>query len=71
MFEQDKAIHFLVCYVLTQVIHQYLSIIPTVLIVLFLALVVKGLIYDKLLGKGVCDVKDGLADIVGVILGII
>lgn len=71
MFKQvDKLQHILACLVMMRVLQQFMPIYWAIAVTLIIALG-KEFIYDKLLKKGCFEVKDMIADVIGVIIGLI
>jgi hypothetical protein len=65
---QDKLLHFVVCDVLSTLLHLIFPAWFTFAMVFVIA-VIKEL-YDHVSGKGTADWKDLVADILGIIVGI-
>lgn len=69
MLERDKLLHFAVCAVMSSVLHVFLPVAVTVALVMLVAFGKE--LYDKLSGKGCAELRDIVADVAGMIIGII
>lgn len=69
-FKIDGCKHIIISAILVIVLKLFMSNLAAVTIVLLIG-VVKEFIYDKYLGKGYCEKKDIIADIVGIIIGVL
>lgn len=69
-FGQDGLLHIICSTLLVSILNIFLSILVSVLIVLLLG-IGKEILWDKLLNKGTPDKKDIIADLIGIIIGII
>lgn len=71
MFKQtDKLQHILVCLVMMRVLQLIVPFYWAIVITLIVALG-KEFIYDKLLKKGCFDKQDIVADVIGILIGLI
>lgn len=66
----DGLLHILVCVVLMNILTLFLPILVSAAIVAVIG-IGKELIWDKLLKKGTCDIKDLWCDLIGIAIGII
>lgn len=66
----DGLLHILVCIVLMNIFTLFLPVLASIIIVAVIG-IGKELIWDKLLKKGTCDIKDLWCDLVGIVIGII
>lgn len=67
-FGIDGLAHIIVCNVLVSIIAIIIPLWIAVIITIIIALG-KEYIYDKKLGKGTCEIKDLIADGIGIIIG--
>lgn len=69
-FNFDGCKHIIVSAVSVCILKLFMPMIIAAVAVLVIG-VLKGLVWDKCLGKGTCELKDLYADIVGIIIGIL
>ena len=69
-FNFDGCKHIIVSAILVSVFKLFIPVIIAAIAVLVIG-IVKGLVWDKCLGKGTCELKDLYANIVGIIIGIL
>lgn len=67
-FKFDGCKHIIVSVILVSILKLFIPIIIAATVV-FVIGIVKGLVWDKYLGKGTCELKDLYANIVGIIIG--
>lgn len=69
-FNFDGCKHIIVSTILVSVFKLFTPVIAAAIVVLAIG-IIKGLVLDKYLGKGTCELKDLYANIVGIIIGIL
>lgn len=69
-FKFDGCKHIIVSAILVGILKLFIPAIITAIVVLAIG-IVKGLVWDKYLGKGTCELRDLYANIVGIIIGIL
>ena len=67
-FNFDGCKHIIVSAILVNAFKLFIPVIAAATVV-FVIGIVKGLVWDKYLGKGTCELKDLYANIVGIIIG--
>lgn len=67
-FKFDGCKHIIISTILVNIFKLFIPMIVAAIVVLVIG-VLKGLVWDKYLGKGTCELKDLYANIVGIIIG--
>ena len=69
-FNFDGCKHIIVSAILVCIFKLFIPMIVAAIVVLVIG-VLKGLVWDKYLKQGTCELKDLYANIVGIIIGIL
>lgn len=69
-FNFDGCKHIIISAILVSILKLFIPIVIATIIVLIIG-IIKGLIWDKYLEKGTCELKDLYANIIGIIIGIL
>lgn len=66
----DKLVHFLGCFMVCIILSRFIPMQYSAMIVILLG-AIKEIVYDGMIGKGTPEIKDFIADCVGVVFAII